>query len=69
VTETETELINEHWDKIIQPQRSLFDLRLGDLWKYRDLVMIFVRQDFFSVYKQTILGALQKEYLGKNELF
>ena len=42
----------------IQPQRSLFDLRLGELWKYRDLVMLFVRRDFVSVYKQTILGPL-----------
>ena len=43
---------------IIQPQRSLLDLRLGELWKYRDLVMLFVRRDFVSVYKQTILGPL-----------
>jgi lipopolysaccharide transport system permease protein len=43
---------------IIEPQRSLLDLRLGELWKYRDLVMLFVRRDFVSVYKQTILGPL-----------
>ena len=48
----------ENWDMVIQPQRSLFDLRLGDLWRYRDLVMLFVRRDFVSVYKQTILGPL-----------
>jgi lipopolysaccharide transport system permease protein len=42
----------------IQPQRSLLDLRLGELWKYRDLVVLFVRRDFVSVYKQTILGPL-----------
>ncbi len=46
------------WDLIIQPQRSLLDLRLGELWKYRDLVLLFVRRDFVSVYKQTILGPL-----------
>lgn len=51
-TETET------WDLIIQPQRSLFDLHLDDLWRYRDLVMLFVRRDFVAVYKQTILGPL-----------
>ncbi len=49
---------NDQWDLIIQPQRSLFDLHLGDLWRYRDLVMLFVRRDFVSVYKQTILGPL-----------
>ncbi len=48
----------EKWDLIIQPQRNLLDLRLGELWKYRDLVMLFVRRDFVSVYKQTILGPL-----------
>lgn len=48
----------ETWDMIIQPQRGLFDLRLGELWKYRDLVLLFVRRDFVSVYKQTILGPL-----------
>ncbi len=43
---------------IIRPQRRLLDLRLGELWRYRDLVMLFVRRDFVSVYKQTILGPL-----------
>lgn len=49
---------DEDWDKIIEPRRSLFDLRLGELWKYRDLVMLFVRRDFVAVYKQTILGPI-----------
>jgi lipopolysaccharide transport system permease protein len=48
----------EHWDMVIEPHRHLFDLKLGDLWCYRDLVMLFVRRDFVSVYKQTILGPL-----------
>ena len=48
----------ETWDLVIQPQRNLLDLRLGELWRYRDLVMLFVRRDFVSVYKQTILGPL-----------
>ena len=43
---------------VIRPQRSLFDLRLGELWRYRDLVMLFVRRDFVAFYKQTILGPL-----------
>lgn len=49
---------DHQWDKIIDPRRSLFNLRLGELWKYRDLVMLFVRRDFVAVYKQTILGPL-----------
>ncbi len=48
----------ENWSMIIEAQRSLLDLRLGELWRYRDLVMLFVRRDFVSVYKQTILGPL-----------
>ena len=48
----------EDWSMIIEPQRSLLDLRLGELWRYRDLVFLFVRRDFVSVYKQTILGPL-----------
>jgi len=53
-----TSVENEGWDLIIQPRRNLLDLRLGELWKYRDLVLLFVRRDFVSVYKQTILGPL-----------
>jgi lipopolysaccharide transport system permease protein len=42
----------------IRPQRSLFDLNLKELWHYRDLILLFVRRDFVSLYKQTILGPL-----------
>jgi len=48
----------EKWDMIISPQRNLFDLRLGELWHARDLILLFVRRDFVAVYKQTILGPL-----------
>ena len=48
----------ENWDMVIEPHRHLLDLKLGDLWRYKDLVMLFVRRDFVSVYKQTILGPL-----------
>lgn len=48
----------EHWDLIIKPQTSLFDLKLKDMWRYRDLLAMFVKRDFVSFYKQTILGPL-----------
>jgi lipopolysaccharide transport system permease protein len=48
----------DDWDLIIRPQRHLLDLRLGDLWRARDLIMLFVWRDFVSFYKQTILGPL-----------
>jgi len=41
---------------VISPRRGWFDWRLKELWRYRDLVWLFVWRDFVSVYKQTILG-------------
>ncbi len=49
---------DEQWSEVIEPQTRLLDLRLGDVWRYRDLVLLFVRRDFVSNYKQTILGPL-----------
>jgi lipopolysaccharide transport system permease protein len=49
---------SEDWTLIIRPKSGWFDLHLADLWRYRDLVMLFVRRDFVSTYKQTILGPL-----------
>lgn len=48
----------EHWDLEIKPKASLFDLNLKEVWKYRDLMMLFVRRDFVAQYKQTILGPI-----------
>lgn len=41
---------------VIEPHRGLFDLKLRELWGYRDLILLFVRRDFVAQYKQTILG-------------
>lgn len=53
---------NQHsqqsWTEVITPSRSLFDIRLKEVWQYRDLVMIFVKRDFVGTYKQTLLGPL-----------
>jgi len=49
---------DDTWTTVILPRRRWFDLRLGELWSYRDLVGLFVRRDFVAVYKQTILGPL-----------
>ncbi len=49
---------NNEWDLVIRPQRNWWDLRLGDLWRYRDLIQLLVRRDFVAYYKQTILGPL-----------
>ena len=47
-----------NWSLVIRPQNRLFDLHLADVWRYRDLLWMFVRRDFVAVYKQTILGPL-----------
>ncbi|NBU70770.1 MAG: ABC transporter permease [Bacteroidetes bacterium] len=49
---------NSEWDLVIEPQKSLFELPLLDLWRYRDLLWLLVKRDFVSFYKQTILGPL-----------
>lgn len=41
---------------VISAQRGWFDWRLGQLWRYRDLISLFVWRDFVAVYRQTILG-------------
>ncbi|MEO6721255.1 MAG: ABC transporter permease [Ferruginibacter sp.] len=48
----------EHWDLIITPAHGLFDLKLKELWKYRDLLLLWVRREYVGVYKQTIMGPL-----------
>jgi lipopolysaccharide transport system permease protein len=48
----------KRWDMILSPRRALFDLRLRELIRARDLILLFVRRDFVAVYKQTILGPL-----------
>ncbi len=49
---------NQSWDLLIKAQTSWFDLRFKDLWQYRDLLVLFVKRDFVSFYKQTLLGPL-----------
>lgn len=48
--------INHHWQ--ISSKRSFVELKLKDVWEYRDLLVLLVRRDFVSFYKQTILGPL-----------
>lgn len=42
----------------IKPKDKVFDLRLKEIWRYKDLLFLLVRRDFVSIYKQTILGPL-----------
>jgi lipopolysaccharide transport system permease protein len=54
-----SEIIKEEgWTDVIAPQSKLFDLHLREVWRYRDLLLLFVKRDFIAQYKQTILGPL-----------
>lgn len=48
----------QQWTETIESKHSLFDLRLGEVWRYKDLVYMFVKRDFVSGFKQTILGPI-----------
>lgn len=53
----ETDIRNDdQWTTVLRSRSGWFDLHLKDLWEYRDLILLFVRRDFVSIYKQTILG-------------
>jgi lipopolysaccharide transport system permease protein len=51
-------LKKETWTEIIHPKRNWLDVNLRELYRYKDLILLFVRRDFVSVYKQTILGPI-----------
>ena len=48
----------QEWTTVINPKSKLLDLKLRELWQYRDLIVMFVKRDFKTMYKQTILGPL-----------
>src|SRR5438067_13599627 len=54
----QTENVNENWSEIISPKAHLFDIRLKEVWRYRDLILLFVKRDLASQFRQTILGPL-----------
>lgn len=52
------EVSSQDWDLTIKAEKKLLDVNFKDLWRYRDLLFMFVKRDFISFYKQTILGPL-----------
>lgn len=46
------------WSIVIRPKNGWFDIDLKEIWQYRDLVFMFLKRNFNSSYKQTILGPL-----------
>ena len=57
-TEHTATLNDDHWDLVIEPKAAILDLNLKEVWRYRDLLWLFVKRDFSAQYKQTILGPL-----------
>lgn len=49
---------NKSWLYEITPHNNFFDLKLKEVWAYRDLLWLFVKRDVITLYKQTILGPL-----------
>ena len=57
-TEKQAVLPDQEWDRVVSAKSSWLQLQLGELWRYRDLIYLFVKRDFVATYKQTILGPL-----------
>jgi lipopolysaccharide transport system permease protein len=53
-----TEKTENDWLFEITPKNKFFSLNLKEVWQYRDLLMLFVKRDVVTVYKQTVLGPL-----------
>jgi len=48
----------KQWKYTISPKSSLFQFNFKEIWNYRDLLLLFVKRDVVTIYKQTILGPL-----------
>ena len=46
------------WTLEIRPRKRWLDLDIKNIWKYRDLIYMYVKRDIITMYKQTILGPL-----------
>ncbi len=49
---------SENWDIVITPKRKWYELRVGEVFRYRDLIWLLVKRSFSAQYKQTVLGPL-----------
>jgi len=48
----------DEWLYEINSEKSLFDFNFKEIWRYKDLLFLFVKRDIVTVYKQTVLGPL-----------
>jgi len=47
---------SENWTTIIKPRTKLLEIDFAEIWRYRDLLSLFVKRDIITQYKQTVLG-------------
>lgn len=50
--------MKENWTMVIRPHQKLWSVDLGEIWRYRDLIQLFVKRNIVVQYKQTVLGPL-----------
>ena len=50
--------MEEQWTTVIKPKEKLLSVDLKEIWRYRDLMMLFVKRNIITQYKQTVLGPL-----------
>lgn len=50
--------MDNNWTLIIKPHEKLWRVDFKEIWKYRDLITLFVKRNIIVQYKQTILGPL-----------
>ena len=50
--------MEQNWDIIITNRNKLLSLNLHEVWRYRDLLTMYVKRDIVTFYKQTILGPM-----------
>lgn len=50
--------MKDNWTLVIKPHHKLWSFDLGEIWRYRDLIKLFVKRNIVVQYKQTVLGPL-----------
>ena len=58
MAEEKKDVLEEKWDTVIRPKDKLLSVDFKELWRYRDLCMLFVKRNIITQYKQTILGPI-----------
>lgn len=53
-----SEMSEEKWTTVIKPKSRLLEVNFGELWKYKDLIALFIKRNIITQYKQTVLGPL-----------